>query len=135
MDDMVKNGGPHRLDVAIGHRIRERRRAIGMSQQALAEAVGITFQQVQKYERGANRVSFSRLVEIADTMQCRLSDLAEGLDQNHSTHELGHLNALLAVDGAMPMLEAYAAIRSQHLRRALLAHARILAEGTDGAEP
>jgi transcriptional regulator with XRE-family HTH domain len=133
--DMRKGLAPHRLDVAIGQRIRERRRFVGMSQQSLAEAVGITFQQVQKYERGANRVSFSRLVEIGDALMCRLSDLAEGLDQNHSAQELGHLNALLAQDGAMEMLEAFTSLPNQALRRALVAHARALITVIEPVDP
>jgi transcriptional regulator with XRE-family HTH domain len=135
LTDLTKGDGPHRLDVAIGQRIRERRRRVGMSQQALAEAVGITFQQVQKYERGTNRVSFSRLVEIADTLTCRLGDLAEGLDQNHAPEELGQLNTLLALEGAMEMLEAFAAIPSRALRRALIAHARTLSAIAEPVEP
>jgi transcriptional regulator with XRE-family HTH domain len=52
------------LDVAIGERIRMRRKATRMSQGALARAIGVTFQQVQKYERGVNRISFSRLMDV-----------------------------------------------------------------------
>lgn len=117
---------PHRLDVAIGQRIRERRRALGLSQVALAEAVGLTFQQIQKYERGSNRISFSRLVEIAEALSCQLSDLAEGLIAASPADELEHLNALLAKPGALEMLEAYAALPSQELRRAVLQHSRAL---------
>ena len=135
MTDLAKGDGPHRLDVAIGLRIRERRRKVGLSQQALAEAIGVTFQQVQKYERGTNRISFSRLVEVADTLTCRLGDLTEGLDQNHAPEALGQLNALLALDGAMAMLEAYAAVPSKALRRALVAHARVLSTVTDTVDP
>jgi transcriptional regulator with XRE-family HTH domain len=120
----------HSLDVAIGHRIRERRRARGMSQQALASAVGVTFQQIQKYERGANRVSFSRLLEIAHALECGLANLAEGLDVD-AVPELRGLNDLLAVEGAMDLLEAYRAIHGRGLRRALVIHARTLAETTE----
>ena len=66
---------PHRLDVAMGQRIRERRRALSMSQGDLARALGITFQQVQKYERGANRVSFSRLSASASELQVTWDDV------------------------------------------------------------
>lgn len=125
---IANSDGPHRLDVAIGQRIRERRRAVGMSQQTLAELVGVTFQQVQKYERGANRISFSRLIEVGDALQCKLGDLAEGLDSNHASDELRHLNALIAEDGALELLEAYRRVRGKPLRRALLAHTRALGE-------
>ena len=124
MAKIMNPDGPHRLDIAIGHRIRERRRSMGMSQQELAEAVGITFQQVQKYERGSNRVSFSRLVGIAGALRCRLAELAEGLDADRSAREVEHVNALTAEDGALEMLEAYVALPSKALRRALIHHAR-----------
>ena len=126
---------PHTLDVAIGHRIRERRRRQGLSQQALAEAVGVTFQQIQKYERGANRVSFSRLSQIAHALDCGIAVLAEGLDTPHEG-SVNTLNQLLNVDGALDLLSAYQAIASRDLRRALLLHARTLAHGVGHpAEP
>ncbi len=61
-------GIPHPVDVHVGTRIRTRRLLLGMNQESLAKALGLTFQQVQKYERGANRVSASRLAAIADTL-------------------------------------------------------------------
>jgi transcriptional regulator with XRE-family HTH domain len=57
--------GPDPIDIAVGGRIRARRIALGVSQTALAKALGLTFQQVQKYEKGANRVSASTLVRVA----------------------------------------------------------------------
>ena len=61
----VSNKTPDPMDVALGAAVRIRRRTIGMSQEALAEQCGVSFQQIQKYENGANRISFSRLVQIA----------------------------------------------------------------------
>ena len=63
------------IDAAIGARIRSRRLELGISQQELAAAVGLSFQQVQKYERGANRVSASTLWEIAETLELAVSSL------------------------------------------------------------
>jgi transcriptional regulator with XRE-family HTH domain len=62
------SGVPHPVDVDVGKRIRARRLFLGMNQSALAAALGLTFQQVQKYEHGANRVSASRLSAIADVL-------------------------------------------------------------------
>ena len=70
----------NKLDVALGLRIRRRRKALKLSQTALAQGIGITFQQIQKYERGFNRVSFSRLVSIAHVLDCRVIDLIGDLD-------------------------------------------------------
>ncbi|HZZ30471.1 MAG TPA: helix-turn-helix domain-containing protein [Phenylobacterium sp.] len=127
----VVSSPPHRLDVAIGQRIRQRRRTLGMAQTALAEAVGVTFQQIQKYERGANRISFSRLLEIAQALGCQLGDLAEGLDTPMPAGSLDYLNDLLAYDGALDMLSAYAALSTPELRRAVLLHARTLSSALD----
>ena len=73
---------PHPLDTALGARIRNRRKALGLSQSALGAALGLTFQQVQKYERGKNRVSFSKLVGTAHALNCTVSDLITGLDRS-----------------------------------------------------
>ena len=61
--------GPNPIDKHVGSRIRERRKELGMSQERLAEHLGLTFQQVQKYERGSNRVSASKLFEIAQALK------------------------------------------------------------------
>jgi transcriptional regulator with XRE-family HTH domain len=58
-------GGPNPVDVHVGSRVRLRRTLLGMSQEKLGEAIGLTFQQVQKYERGANRVGASRLFDLS----------------------------------------------------------------------
>lgn len=66
---------PHPLDVELGRYIRKRRRELGLSQDQLGRMIGVTFQQVQKYEHGTNRVSFSRLVEIAQSLNCSVAEL------------------------------------------------------------
>jgi transcriptional regulator with XRE-family HTH domain len=71
----IKRKGPHIVDVAVGDNIRRRRRALRISQEALAAAVNLTFQQIQKYERGANRVSASRLYDISRVLKCDAGDL------------------------------------------------------------
>ena len=63
------DGEPHHIDVGVGKRLRAFRRSQGLSQSALAEAIGLTFQQVQKYENGANRISCSKLWEISQFMK------------------------------------------------------------------
>jgi len=71
----VNREGPDPIDVAVGARVRIRRRWLGLSQTQLANALGITFQQVQKYERGANRVSASMLVKIAAKLETTVAAL------------------------------------------------------------
>lgn len=66
---------PNPDDVALGAAIRQRRVMIGISQEKLADGLGITFQQIQKYEKGTNRVSWSRLVQIAKALNCSIAGL------------------------------------------------------------
>lgn len=72
-------GGAHPVDRHVGLRIRMRRKELGVSQEKLAEALGLTFQQVQKYERAANRVSASKLFEIARALDTSVGYFYEGL--------------------------------------------------------
>ena len=94
----------------MGANIRQRRKALGVSQTTLAEAVGLTFQQIQKYERGFNRVSFSRLVDIAHALDCRVVELIGDLDDENRPSPLFREDAAhLRVDGGPELLAAYAA--------------------------
>ena len=68
-----RRAGPHPVDVHVGSRIRMRRTLLGMSQEKLGDALALTFQQVQKYERGANRVGASRLFEISQILDVPVS--------------------------------------------------------------
>lgn len=70
----------HPTDIHVGLRVRQRRALLGMSQTALANAVGLTFQQIQKYERGTNRASAGRLFEFSLVLDVPVSYFFEGLD-------------------------------------------------------
>ena len=72
---------PNPVDVHVGHRLRQRRVLVGLSQEKLARMVGITFQQVQKYERGANRIVASRLYELARVLDVPVSYFFQELSQ------------------------------------------------------
>lgn len=125
--------GANTLDVALGLRIRLRRKALGLSQTALADAVGITFQQVQKYERGYNRVSFSRLVDIAHALECRVVDLIGDIDDAGLPSPLFRQDtAHLRQGGAPELLAAYAAIPGP-LRRTILKLVVAITKGQEGA--
>src|ERR1700752_4944741 len=80
-----KTDKPNPIDVHVGSRVRLRRTLLGMSQERLGEALGLTFQQVQKYERGANRVGASRLFDLARVLDVPVSfffdDMPEGASQ------------------------------------------------------
>ncbi|GGZ31880.1 helix-turn-helix domain-containing protein [Asticcacaulis endophyticus] len=70
-----KTKAPARVDLAVGANVRRLRKARGWSQEKLADAIELTFQQVQKYERGSNRISASKLFDIALALECSLEDL------------------------------------------------------------
>ena len=70
---MVRHIPPNPIDAHVGSRMRMRRMAIGMSQATLGERLGLTFQQVQKYEKGMNRMGSSRLQQVADILQVPVS--------------------------------------------------------------
>ncbi len=109
--------GPDPIDVAVGARVRIRRRWLGFSQTQLANALGITFQQVQKYERGANRVSASMLVKIAAKLETTVAALV-GEDGQQPVEAI--IYAQLATPGAAELLAAFAQISDGEARRALL---------------
>lgn len=70
------------IDLHVGKRLRRRRRLLGLTQQSLAEEVGIRFQQIQKYECGANRVSAARLFELSEALSVPIQYFYEGLSEN-----------------------------------------------------
>jgi len=77
---MASKGFPNPIDVHVGRRIRQRRTLLGMNQDTLAKAIGLTFQQVQKYERGANRVGSSRLFDLARVLDVPISYFFEDME-------------------------------------------------------
>ena len=119
----------HPVDVHVGKRIRHRRWMNGTTQQQLAEAVGIKFQQIQKYETGMNRVSASRLWDIANVLNVEISFFFEGLEEQskvdaNSTDMPGDI---LTDKEALELLRSYYAI-PENQRRRLFDLARVLSE-------
>ncbi|MFI3241359.1 MAG: helix-turn-helix transcriptional regulator [Alphaproteobacteria bacterium] len=76
----TQDGDPNPIDTHVGNRIRLRRTLLGLSQEKLASMLGLTFQQVQKYERGANRVGASRLYDIAQALEVQIGFFYEDMD-------------------------------------------------------
>jgi transcriptional regulator with XRE-family HTH domain len=115
---------PDPVDVEVGHRIRIERLARGLSQTALANQLGVTFQQVQKYEKGVNRVGAGRLTKIAEVLGVPVGTFFSGkeiLDSEKST-VVGEASPLklLTVSGAFRLLRAYADIEDSTLRRSIV---------------
>ncbi|MFZ4605032.1 MAG: helix-turn-helix domain-containing protein [Caulobacter sp.] len=123
---------PDPIDVGVGARIRIRRRELGVSQTTLGQHLGLTFQQIQKYERGANRVSASMLVRTAACLECSVAYLVGELEGS-AGHLSGALLARLAEPGVAELVEAFNAIRSPQARTALMQLARSMVD--DDATP
>ncbi|MDP1724303.1 MAG: helix-turn-helix transcriptional regulator [Alphaproteobacteria bacterium] len=78
------NSSPHLVDIYVGARLRARRTLLGMTQENLGEAVSLTFQQIQKYERGTNRIVASRLYEFAKVLNVQVSYFFDGFESTVS---------------------------------------------------
>ncbi len=119
----------HPVDLHVGKRIRQRRWLVGMTQQQLAEQVGIKFQQIQKYETGANRVSASRLWDISEAMDVAVNFFFEGIE-----HEVAAAGAsesgpadLMGDKEALDLVRSYYSI-PENQRRRLFDLARVLSD-------
>ena len=102
-------------DIAIGERIRARRNQIEMSQEELGRALDVSFQQIQKYEKGINRISSGRLTELATTLQCSVTDLVGGADKTSAKST--PFSRYVASKEGVAIINAMAKISSPALRR------------------
>lgn len=128
MNENSEDQGPDPIDVAVGHRIRVRRKWLGISQSTLADHLGVSFQQVQKYERGANRVSASMLVRIAQKLDTSVGELVGEIATPLGDESLFEK---LAVPGAVQLLEAFASVQQPAMRTAILNLTRSLIEESE----
>ncbi len=113
---------PHATDRHVGNRVRMRRKMQGMTQEKLGQALGLTFQQVQKYEKGTNRIGASRLQHIASIQQVPISFFFEGapglsyvLDESSD-----YVSDFLATSEALALTKAYMQIQDAKLRRSIV---------------
>ncbi len=122
----------HHIDVHAGTRVRLRRKALKISQQELAKHLNLTFQQVQKYERGSNRISASKLFEIAQVLQVPVAYFFEGYHQEGATAP-AHTSPQAAVHEFLRSAEAidlgtaFLGIQSPEQRRRILDLMRAMA--------
>jgi len=109
-------------DKHVGSRLRMRRLTLHMSQTALGEAVGLTFQQIQKYELGSNRISSSRLQQFSNILQVQVPFFFEGAP-NAATGELGSpaaVSGFLATSDGLSLARSFAKIESSKVRRQII---------------
>jgi len=127
---------PNPIDVHVGARVRRFRKQMNVSQEKLAEALGLTFQQVQKYERGANRISASKLYEIACTLHRSISEFFEGLSDPSQGRGEGFaepggvqfINELLMTNEGMDLAALFPKIKRARVRRRVVDLVRALVE-------
>jgi transcriptional regulator with XRE-family HTH domain len=118
-------------DLAIGARMRTRRRQLGFSQSELAGRLGVSFQQVQKYERGANRVAASTLLAAAQALNVSIGWLVGEESPEREDNE--DVFRALSKPGALEILEAFNRIDDPRARQALLSLAREMGQESSGA--
>ncbi len=134
----MPSGKPNPVDVHVGGRVRLRRTLLGLSQEKLGEAIGLTFQQVQKYERGANRIGASRLWDLSRVLDCPVSYFFEDMGEEvkaASPRNLTDRTAEPEQGDADPMtkretlelVRAYYKITDPHVRRRIYELAKSLA--------
>ncbi|WP_304169711.1 helix-turn-helix domain-containing protein [Phenylobacterium aquaticum] len=124
---------PNPVDLHVGLRIRLRRKELGVSQEKLADSIGLTFQQVQKYERAANRVSASKLWEMARALRTSISYFFDGLGDAARTapgepEGPPPAHAFLLTPEGMELAAAFPKIRKARVRRRILDLVRAMTE-------
>jgi transcriptional regulator with XRE-family HTH domain len=131
---MLKNRkSPDHRDAFVGSRIRSQRLVRRMSQTELGRRVGVTFQQVQKYEKGRNRVSASRLQRIADTLAVPVAFFfGDGAESKNASAAAETGLAFLETAGAVRLVRAYSKIRDSRTRRSLVELAETMAREAGG---
>ncbi|MDK1376574.1 MULTISPECIES: helix-turn-helix transcriptional regulator [unclassified Sinorhizobium] len=133
-----KKAEPNPVDIHVGHRIRMRRAWMEMSQTTLAEQVGVTFQQVQKYEKGINRVGASRLQQIADALDVPPSYFFEempgagtnGFDRGAVQSQLQpEIIDFASSDEGLALIRAFSRIGDASVRRRAIGFLKAIADG------
>lgn len=132
-------GTPDDMDIHVGQRIRVRRALLGLSQEKLAEAIGITFQQVQKYERGTNRVSAGRLFQLSSILEVPISYffdqsanqrqniLAQGFSDNEQT-PFDSGEDLMQRKETLDLIRIYYSVESPEARKDIMTFIKSMAE-------
>lgn len=123
----MKAKSPNSIDVYVGSRVRVRRKTLGMTQHGLAELLGITFQQIQKYEKGTNRIGASRLQRISEVLRVPIGFFFENGGSGQSDGETSELTGFLSSKEGLALNRAFIAIEDPNVRQKLVALAKSLA--------
>jgi transcriptional regulator with XRE-family HTH domain len=118
----VRKKPPQSIDIGVGQRVRMRRMMLGISQEKLAEALGLSFQQVQKYEKGGNRIGAGRLQQIAAILQVPVSFFFDEAEAPTGDSELrSEMKALFTTRDGLDLASAFQKIKDPKLQRSVVA--------------
>lgn len=140
----LPSGQPNPVDVHIGNRLRQRRLLVGLSQEELAETIGVAFQQIQKYEHAINRISTGRLWDLAMALQCQVTYFFDEMDADTAAASTRHAHGdmpetvaprseslpgrdMAAKQETLKLVRSYYTIRNPEMRRQMLDLAAALA--------
>ncbi|UTW54165.1 helix-turn-helix domain-containing protein [Kordiimonas sp. SCSIO 12610] len=128
---MLKTPDP--IDVHVGQRVRARRKMLGLSQTELGNELGVTFQQVQKYERGTNRIGSSRLFKMSNTLDVPVAYFFEGAETKLPGYDEASVldDDVFTKQETQELVEAYYRIADPRIRKKVLGLARLLSSGVD----
>lgn len=122
------------VDKKLGTRVRARRLELGISQERLAQLLGVTFQQVQKYEKGVNRIAASRLFDISSALEMPIAAFFEGLpsaNANSDVHAADASEEILATVEGAELVKLFGSIQNPDVRRRVIRLVRAMVEGKD----
>src|SRR5262249_22907573 len=130
MENTMAKKAPNPIDKHVGSRVRMRRMMLGMSQEKLGDALGLTFQQVQKYEKGTNRIGASRVQQISQILQVPvafffegapdLQPLQNGANGAEQVPSPGYVSDFLATSEGLALTKAFTRIKEAKLRRRIV---------------
>jgi len=126
--DKVRNN-PDPIDIHVGLRVRERRKMLSMSQSSLGGIVGVTFQQIQKYERGTNRIGSSRLFRLANALDVTVSYFFEGTAK-HLLEPIEADSSLYDQKETQELIVVYYGIQDTFVRKKMMAIIELLGQPT-----
>lgn len=129
----IKKNGPRFVDVHVGKRLRMRRTLRGLSQEQVAGALGLTFQQLQKYEKGSNRISAGRLYDLGEILEVPVSFFSEGIPSDPKAHNRAAVSTSdeepepLNKRGTLEFVRAYYRIKEPAIRDRIVTLTRAMA--------
>lgn len=126
---------PHPVDAHVGSRVRMRRIVLGMSQERLGEQLGLTFQQVQKYEKGVNRIGASRLWGVAKVLDVPVAYFYEGLSEDVTgsaglaeDRQSDYIAEFMQSSDGVQLVRAFIRIKEPHVRRSIIQFVRSMSD-------